>query len=150
MTRKAGLRSAHRARWRPQGGARPAVLSAALLALTVLAEPAAAQQQAARFFVDSVADSTFVFRTGGARWIRHGLTGIAVDPRDRDALVARFRVLQVSDQSATALITGQTTFLTSDHVALIAEPPVPFWRRGLFWKGSLLGAVLGLVAGASF
>lgn len=122
----------------------------AVAALGAWPAPAQAQRHAARFFVDSVADSTFVFRVGDARWLRRGQTGIAVDPRQRDALVARFRVVEVSTERATALITGQTTFLTNEHVALVDEPSRPFWRRGLFWKGSVVGVVLGLAAGLTF
>lgn len=130
-----------------------ALLIAAISTLIVIATgatPAAAQQRTARFFVDSVADSTFVFRVGDVRWIRPGQTGIAVDPRQRDALVARFRVVDVTRDRATALITGQTTFITGDHVVLVEEPRRPFWRRGMFWKGSAVGLLLGIVAGLSF
>lgn len=125
-------------------------LGAALLAVAAAAGPAHAQRHPARFFVDSVADSTFIFRVGDARWIRRGQSGIAVDPGQRDALVARFRIVNVSHDSATALITGQTTFLTGRHVALVEEPRVPFWKRGLFWKGSVAGVALGLAAGLAF
>ncbi len=130
-----------------------ALLIAAISTLIVIATgatPAAAQQRTARFFVDSVADSTFVFRVGDVRWIRPGQTGIAVDPRQRDALVARFRVVDVTRDRATALITGQTTFITGDHVVLVEEPRRPFWRRDMFWKGSAVGLLLGIVAGLSF
>ncbi len=126
-----------------------AVIGALILA-AVSAAPAEAQQRTARFFVDSVADSTFVFRVGDASWIRPGQSGIAVDPRQRDALVARFRVVEVTRERATALVTGQTTFLTGDHVVLVEEPRLPFWRRSLFWKGSLVGLVIGAAAGISF
>lgn len=128
---------------------RTAVTGAVIL-LLLSSQAARAQQHLTRFFVDSVADSTFVFRTGEARWVRAGQVGIAVDPRERDALVARFRVVGVAGGRATALITGQTTFLTGDHVALMEEPRRPFWRRQLFWAGSVAGAVLGLVAGLTF
>lgn len=122
----------------------------AALAVTMAAAPAQAQQRTARFYVDSVADSTFVFRVGDAGWLRRGQTGVAVDPGQRDALVARFRIVDVSRDRATALITGQTTFLTGQHVALIEPPRRPFWRRGLFWTGSAVGAALGLAAGLAF
>jgi hypothetical protein len=122
----------------------------AVLSVPAAGTPAEAQQRAARFYVDSVADSTFVFRVGDAGWIRRGQTGIAVDPGQRDALVARFRIVDVSSDRATALITGQTTFLTGQHVALVEPPRRPFWRRGLFWTGSVVGAALGLAAGLAF
>lgn len=121
-----------------------------LVLIGISTAPAEAQQRTARFFVDSVADSTFVFRVGDAHWIQSGQSGIAVDPRQRDALVARFRVVDVTRDRATALITGQTTFITGDHVVLVEEPRRPFWRRGMFWKGSVVGLVLGVAAGLSF
>ena len=119
-----------------------------LLLVGALASPAAAQTRTARFFVDSVTDSTIVFRLGPVDWLRAGSTGIAVDPRQRDALIARFRVVSVGEQRATALITGQTTFVTLDHVALVDEPKRRFWRESSFWVGTLLGGVVGGVAAA--
>ena len=118
------------------------------LALAVgAATPAAAQPRVHRFVVDSVADSTFVFRVGPqAEWLRAGVTGVAVDPARRDALVARFRVVSVSETRATALVTGQTTFVTRDHVAVVEEPPQRFYRSGGFWGGTVLGAILGAAA----
>ena len=68
-----------------------------------------AQQRAVRFEITAVSDTTLLFRAGTARWVHAGQTGTAVDPRRRDALVARFRVLTVRDGLATALVTGQTT-----------------------------------------
>jgi len=133
------------------------VVSRAIMSMLVVALAIAtastvvhAQQRLTRFFVDSVADSTFSFRTGDARWVRPGQTGIAVDPGERDALVARFRVVEVAGNRATALITGQTTFVTGNHAALMEEPDTPFWRRRTFWSGSVAGVLLGLVAGISF
>lgn len=111
---------------------------------------AGAQQETARFFVDSVADSTFVFRVGTARWLRGGSMGIAVDPGRRDARVARFRVLTVRDGRATALITGQTTFVTTDHVALVDVPRRRFWRDTRFWAGTVIGGIFGTALGTMF
>lgn len=126
---------------------RPLVVAALLLAP---AGPLAAQAQAARFFVDSVGDSTFVFRVGGERWLRAGSSGIAVDPARRDARVARFTVLAVAAGRATALITGQTTFVTTDHVALLDVPRRPFWRERRFWAGLLIGGAFGGAIGSAF
>ncbi|MHB1224297.1 MAG: hypothetical protein ACYC2G_09685, partial [Gemmatimonadaceae bacterium] len=134
----------------PRVAAAAAAFAVALQSVPIAVTPAQAQQRAARFYVDSVADSTFVFRVGEAEWIRRGQSGIAVDPGQRDALVARFRIVDVSRDRATALITGQTTFLTGQHVALVERPRRPFWRRGLFWTGSVVGAALGLAAGLAF
>jgi len=121
-------------------------LAVGLALAAAAASPVAAQQRVHRFVVDSVGDSTFVFRVPATvGWLRAGHTGITVDPRQRDALVARFRVLNVGERRATALVTGQTAFITRDHIALVEEPPSRFFREGTFWAGSLLGAVLGAV-----
>ena len=62
-------------------------------ATTTLAAPAGAQESAVRFEISTVADSTFEFPAGRYAWVAPGIRGIAVDPRRRDALVARFQVL---------------------------------------------------------
>ena len=114
----------------------------------LLAAPADAQRRAERFYVDSVADSTFAFRIGaGDDWVRVGAMGIAVDPARRDALVAQFRIVSVWGNRATALVTGQTTFVTVDHIALLDRPPRRFYREGTFWSGTLLGVLLGVGGG---
>lgn len=123
----------------------------AVAAALLVASPAAAQSHLRRFLVDSVGDSTFVFRIGpDDDWVQRGSSGIAVDPGRRDALVARFRVLGVRDHVATALVTGQATFVTTDHVALLEEPRRRFFRQGVFWAGAVLGGILGAIAALSF
>lgn len=124
------------------------LLVAALLLLP--AHAAGAQQESARFYVDSVGDSTFVFRVGNARWLRTGNNGIAVDPGRRDARVARFVVLRVADGRATALVTGQTTFVTTDHVAVVEMPRRRFWQERRFWAGLVIGGVFGTAIGTAF
>ena len=127
------------------------VLLLAALLLAGGAATARGQAPAHRFFVDSVGDSTFVFHVpGDAEWLRPGRTGIAVDPRRRDALVASFRIIAVERARATALVTGQVTVLSRDHVALLEEPRRRFYREPGFWAGTILGAVLGAVAALSF
>lgn len=121
-----------------------AVVSALLLALAA-APRARAQESAYRFEITQVGDSTFVFHLGSASWVRRGMHGVAVDPRRRDVLVARFTVLGVSADSATALVTGQTTRVTTDQVALLSRPTAPWWKRGEFWSGILIGGLLGAV-----
>ena len=118
--------------------------------LTLPAGAAAAQQESARFYVDSVGDSTFVFRVGNAGWLRSGNSGIAVDPGRRDARVARFVVLAVREGRATALVTGQTTFLTTDHVAVVDVPRRRFWQERRFWAGLVIGGVFGTAIGTAF
>jgi hypothetical protein len=119
------------------------VAVAALLAARPRA--AAAQDGAIRFEITSVGDSTFSFPVGRHTWVKRGANGIAVDPRRHDILVARFTVVRVDHGQATALVTGQTTTLNTEHVALLARPSVPWYRQRTFWVGTVLGALLGAV-----
>lgn len=113
-----------------------------------LAAPAEAQHTTVRFYVDSVADSTFSFRVAPSDdWVRVGATGRAVDPARRDALVARFRVISRWGDRATALVTGQTTFLTVNHIAVLERPERRFYRDRTFWGGALFGVLLGVGGG---
>ncbi len=75
--------------------------------------------------------------------MRVGLVGYAVDPRQRDALVARVRVVLSDGVRAVARITSQVSLVKADHVMLIIEPEPAWWRRGSFWWGLSSGAVLG-------
>lgn len=126
--------------------ARVAVLAGALMLAPGVAQ---AQRAASRFEITAVTDSTVSFRATGSPWLRAGTLGVAVDPRRRDQLVARFRVLSVSDGVVTALITGQTTDVSTDHVATAVEPETPWYRRRSFWLGLLLGGALGAVGGSA-
>lgn len=106
----------------------------------------AVDPQLRRFDVVAVGDTTFTILIGAERWVRRGTTGIAVDPKRRDALVARFRILSRVGDSATALITGQTTRVTPTHVALLRQPvPGPLSQEA-FWTGIFLGAAAGVAA----
>jgi hypothetical protein len=127
---------------------RRAAIGAALVAATSL--PASAQFRGVRFEVASVGDTTVTFRTGKERWIRAGQRGIAVDPRRRDALVARLRVIRVGGGTVNAVVTGQTTAVSTEHVVVLEEPPKRWWRSRPFWSGLLAGAALGTVAGSQF
>lgn len=124
----------------------------AIASLLVLAAvPARAQLKGVRFEIASVGDTTLSFRAGTERWIRSGLRGIAVDPRKRDVLVARLRIASVDRTGkVTAVVTGQTTAVTTDHVVLLQELSSPWYRRKTFWSGLVMGAALGAVAGAQF
>lgn len=104
---------------------------------------ASAQATAVRFPIDRVGDSTFTFPVEGRSWVGRGRSGIAVDPHRRDALVARFRVVTVDRGIATALITGATTPLTADDMALLDQPRAAFFKQKTFWFGALAGAALG-------
>lgn len=110
--------------------------------------PLEAQETAVRFEIAGVADSTFSFAVGRYDWVAGGQRGIVVDPRRRDALVARFSVLRVQNGLATALVTGQTTSLSTQHAALLEQPPPPFYRTRSFWVGVVLGGVIGGIIGA--
>lgn len=122
-------------------------LSIALLAAALgIARPAQAQRGAYRFEIVTATDSTITIPTDSAGWVKRGTRGIAVDPRDHDSMVARFQVVRVDSGQATALITGQTTRVTTDHVALIERPVVPWYKQGVFWIGAALGGLIGVVA----
>ena len=107
---------------------------------------------AQRFEIVAIGDSTFVFLASRAPWLRTGVYGIAVDPRRRDVLVARFDVVDRRADSATALVTGQTQRVTTDHVALVTRPAdtvsvtvVTPVRRTRFWEGVLAGLGAGIL-----
>ena len=106
-----------------------------------------AQATAARFEIAEVADSTFTFDVGDQRWVARGQKGIAVDPRRRDALVARFRVIQLVGTTATALVTGETTRLTEQHVALLEPPHRAWWRNAPLWGAAAVGLAVGFALG---
>lgn len=123
-------------------------LVAAIAVAAALATPAHAQRTTVRFYVDSVADSTFSFRIAPQDdWVRVGATGIAVDPARRDALVARYRVISLWGDRATALVTGQTTFITVNHIAVLDRPERRFYRTHSFWSGTVVGLLLGVGGG---
>ena len=128
----------------------------ALLAALVLAGTASllpsraleAQEASVRFEVIEAGDTTFAFPVGRHAWVTSGREGIVVDPTRRDVLVARFRVVRVGDGRAEALITGQTTRVTTDHIALLDAPVPRWWERRYFWLGAAAGGVLGAILGA--
>ena len=128
-------------------------LSTTLRALAILSivavSSAAAQGTETRFTVTSVGDSTVNFPIGKNKWVAPGRTGIVVDPKRQDVLIARISVLSVTGGSARALITGQTTTVESGYVAVLEQPPTKFYSGRSFWLGAGLGAVLGLVIGSS-
>lgn len=124
----------------------------ALLTLALFlgfAAPAAlrAQDSAVRFEIRTVGDSTFTFAAAQAPWVARGQQGIAVDPRRRDGLVARFVVLGVDEGIANALILGQSQKVTTDHVVLLRPPREHWYTSKAFWGGTLGGLVVGLVVG---
>lgn len=126
-----------------------ATLSALILVALVAIAPTAAhgQETAVRFAVTQVGDTTFSFRVGDQVWVRQGLRGIVVDPRQQDVLVARFRVTRVANGQANAVITGQTTNVSTSHSVLLEIPATPWYKQRLFWLGTAVGAVVGFVVG---
>ena len=125
---------------------RSMALGLALL-LPIGATAAGAQLRGVRFEVTAVGDTTVTFRSGNVRWVRGGNRGIAVDPRRHDALVARLRVTRVAKGTATAIVTGQTTALSTEHIVVLDEPKRPWYRARSFWGGLVAGAALGAVVG---
>jgi hypothetical protein len=97
-------------------------------------------RDAARFEIDSVTDSTATFRVREATWVRPGMQSYMVDPAQRDALVARLRILSRSGESATAIVTGQVTSIKAEHFLLVVRPEVPWWSSRRFWMGTVVGA----------
>ena len=114
-----------------------------LLALALPCGPVAAQARGVRFEITQVADTTFRFPRGTASWVKANMTGIAVDPRQRDILVARFRVVRVDSGLVTARVTGATTRVATEHIALLQEPPKPWYKGITFWAGTVFGIVIG-------
>jgi len=100
-------------------------------------------RDAARFEIESITDSTATFRLGEAQWIRCGYSSFAVDPLQRDALIAQLRIVRRDSVTATALVTSQVAGVKRTHVVLVVRPPVPWWHRRLFWSGAGLGAITG-------
>ena len=116
---------------------------AALAVVLGLPTGARAQYRGVRFEITSVGDSTLVFTTGSEKWIRKGSAGIAVDPKRRDALVARIRVTAMAPGEASALVVGQTTNVRTDHVVILEQPKRSWVRQSTFWWGVVAGSALG-------
>ena len=106
-----------------------------------------AQESAVRFEITDAQDTTFSFPVGRHLWVMPGQRGIVVDPRRRDVLVARFRVVSVENGVASAVVTGQTTAISTAHAALLELPRAAWWKHGTFWAGLLLGAAAGFAGG---
>ena len=130
------------------------VLAAAVAAAGLGASPngAVAQETSARFEIASAGDSTFTLVVGRHPWVRPGLYGIVVDPRQRDVLIARFQVIAADSANAMGLVTGMTARVTTEHVALLDQPPpppAPWHQRRSFWLGILLGVAAGFTLGVA-
>lgn len=126
------------------------LLALALVCAAAAPRAARAQDNAVRFEIRTVGDSTFTFAAPQAPWVARGQKGIAVDPRRRDGLVARFVVLGVDDGVANALILGQSQKVTTDHVVLLRPPRLHWYASKRFWAGALGGLAVGFAAGKAF
>ncbi|HTG54504.1 MAG TPA: hypothetical protein VL980_06615 [Gemmatimonadaceae bacterium] len=113
--------------------------------LAIASTASSAQQGAYRFEITAVGDSTIAFRVSDASWMKPGLKGIAVDPARRDALIARFSVLRVEGQLATAVITGQTSKVTTAYVALVEPTGKHWYEQPAVWISAGAGIVLGVL-----
>jgi hypothetical protein len=128
---------------------RPILATLSLAALIAVApSPARAQETAVRFPITEVGDTTFSFRLGQQVWVRSGLRGIVVDPRQQDMLVARFRVTGVSGGVANAVVTGQTTSVSMQHSVLLDVPRRPWYKDRLLWVGGAVGVAVGFLLGS--
>ena len=43
----------------------------------------------------------------------------------------------------TAVITGATTRVATEHIAVLTEPQKPWYRTITFWGGTIVGLVFG-------
>ena len=121
-------------------------------ALAAASSDLAAQETSARFEIASAGDSTFTLVVGRHPWVRPGLYGIVVDPRQRDILIARFQIIAADSANAMGLISGMTTRVTTEHVALLDRPPPPappWHKRRSFWLGVLFGVAAGFGVGVA-
>lgn len=109
---------------------------------------ARAQDRDVRFEITSVGDTTVNFRAGKMTWVVRSPQAIVVDPKRRDALVARIKVLSISSTGdATAVVTGQTGRITIEHFVIAREPPNRWYRNITLWMGAALGLAAGFGLG---
>jgi hypothetical protein len=122
-------------------------LAASLTVLTPVGR-ARAQERTFRFPITAVGDTTVQFQAGKLTWVVRTPRAIVVDPRRRDALVASLKVLSVSSTGeATAVVTGQTGRITTDHVVVTTEPPRRWYRSAMLWMGTAFGLLVGFGLG---
>lgn len=100
-------------------------------------------RDAFRFEIESVDDSIARFRPAEVRWLRPGMPVYAVDPTRRDALVARLRIVDADSGRMRALVVGQVTAVSQEHVLLAVRPYRPWYRDRRFWAGVITGALAG-------
>ena len=109
---------------------------------------ALAQDRDVRFAITNVGDTTVTFQAGRMTWVVRSPRAIVVDPRRRDALVARLKVLSVAaNGEATAVVTAQAGRITTDHVVIGTEPRTRWYRSPLLWMGTAFGLLAGFGLG---
>jgi hypothetical protein len=119
-------------------------------AVVALALPsrARAQDRDVRFPITNVGDTTITFQAGKMTWIVRSPRAIVVDPRRRDALVARLKVVSVgANGEATAVVTAQAGRITTDHVVIGTQPRSRWYRNPLLWMGTAFGLIAGFGLG---
>lgn len=124
-------------------------LLVSLCAFSLAASRGQAQDYQMRFEIVAPTDTTFTFVLGDARWVKKGMAGTVVDPRQRDALVARFTVDRIDERMARAIITRTTTGITVFHAALLRVPKKSWWRDKFLWIGTAVGLAIGYFVGRS-
>lgn len=124
------------------------LLAVAVVLFVAVPPRAAAQQRDFRFEITAVGDTTVTFRAGRLTWIVRSPSTIVVDPKRRDALVARLKVVSVSSEGeATAVVTGQTGRITTEHFVIAAEPRSRWYRSTMLWIGTAFGLAAGFALG---
>lgn len=118
-------------------------------AVSLTAGNASAQDFQMRFEIVAPTDTTFTIVLGDARWVKQGMRGIVVDPRQRDERVATFSVDKTDGKSARAIITGTTTRITVFHAALLRVPKKSFLKDKFLWIGAGVGLAIGFFIGRS-
>lgn len=106
-------------------------------------------RDAARFSIASTTDSTLTFRPLEVQWLRVGMRGHAVDPTQRDALIARLTIQRMDSSGIVANIDGRVAQVSTTHVVLMVRPVVSWWRDKRFWLGAGAGLLTGAVAASA-
>jgi hypothetical protein len=106
-------------------------------------------RDAARFSIAATTDSTVTFRPVEVRWLKPGMQGHAVDPKERDALIARLTIQRVDTSGIVAAIDGRVAQVATTHVVLMVKPGTAWWKDLRFWSGTGAGVVAGVIAASA-
>ncbi|MBC8086998.1 MAG: hypothetical protein H7Z40_07005 [Phycisphaerae bacterium] len=77
------------------------------------------------------------------------MRGHAVDPTQRDALIARLTIQQVDTGGIVAIIDGRVAQVSTTHVVLMVRPAIAWWKDKRFWLGAGAGAAAVVVGAAA-